>query len=96
MVSHRCFKSLKLNKYAQIVSNIPCRHFVLCKVASKTKHSDILVLVSEILVVVILSVSEWWLFCLSGGRSIPSMSLESTVLKRTSFSPVALSLNVYL
>ena len=32
------------------VSRIPCRHFVLCKVASKTKHvihADILVLVSE-------------------------------------------------
>ena len=37
-----------------------CRHFVLCKVASKTKHSDSLVLVSEFLVVVILSVSELW------------------------------------
>ena len=40
---------------------IPCRHFILCKVASKTKHfilADILVLVSEFLVVVISS--EWW------------------------------------
>ena len=49
------------NIYAQTVSRIPCRHFVLCKVASKTKHfilADILVLVSEFLVVVILS--EWW------------------------------------
>ena len=24
--------------YAQIVSRIPCRHFILCTVASKTKH----------------------------------------------------------
>ena len=51
------------NIYAHIVSEIACRHFVLCKVASKTKHfqshADILVLVSEFLVVVILS--EWWL-----------------------------------
>ena len=47
--------------FAQTVSRIPCRHFVLCKVASKTKHfihADILVLVSEFVVVVILS--EWW------------------------------------
>ena len=47
--------------FAQTVSRIPCRHFVLCKVASKTKHfihTDILVLVSEFVVVVILS--EWW------------------------------------
>ena len=87
------------NIYAQIVSRIPCRHFVLRTVASKTKHSDILVLVSEFLVVVILSVSEWWLFCLSGGRSThscPSLSSESTVLKRTSICPIAISLNVYL
>ena len=59
--------------YAQI----PCKHFVLCKVARKSKHSDILVLVSEVLVVIILSVSEWWLFCLSSGRSThscPSLS----------------------
>ena len=51
------------NIYAHIVSKIACRHFVLCKVASKTKHfqshAGILVLVSEFLVVVILS--EWWL-----------------------------------
>ena len=26
------------NIYVQTVSRIPCRHFVLCKVASKTKH----------------------------------------------------------
>ena len=49
------------------MSKISCRYFVLCKVASKIKHSDSLVLVSEFLVVVVLSVSEWWLFCLSGG-----------------------------
>ena len=35
------------NIYAQIVSRIPCRHFVLGKAASKTKQSDILALVSE-------------------------------------------------
>ena len=51
------------NIYAQTVARIPCRHFTLCKVhvASKTKHfihADILVLVSEFVVVVILS--EWW------------------------------------
>ena len=44
------------------MSRIPYRHFILCKVASKTIsifiHADILVLVSELLVVVILS--EWW------------------------------------
>ena len=48
--------------YPQIVSMVPCRHLVLCKVASKTTsifiRADILVLVSEFLVVVILS--EWW------------------------------------
>ena len=64
--------------------------------ASKTKHSDSLVLVSEFLVVVILSVSEWWLFCLSGGWSTPSLSLESTVLKRTFLCPIAVFLNVHL
>ena len=45
------------NIYAQTVSRIPCRHFVLCKVASKTKcfiNADIIVLVSEFVVVVIL------------------------------------------
>ena len=31
-------KGFLLNIYAQTVSRIPCRHFVLCKVASKTKH----------------------------------------------------------
>ena len=31
-------KGPKFNIYAQAVSRIPCRHFVLCKVASKTKH----------------------------------------------------------
>ena len=28
------------NIYAQTVSTIPCSHFVLCKVAIKTKHID--------------------------------------------------------
>ena len=41
------------NNYAHIVD------ILLCKVASKTKYSEILVLVSEFLVMVILSVSEW-------------------------------------
>ena len=27
-----------LKNYAQIVSRIPCRHFISCKVTSKTKH----------------------------------------------------------
>ena len=32
------FRSLVIfNMYAHTVSRIPCRHFVLCKVASKTK-----------------------------------------------------------
>ena len=48
------------NIHAQTVSRIPCSHFVLCKVASKTKiHVDISVVVSEFVVVVILS-TEWW------------------------------------
>ena len=44
------------NVYTQIVSRIPCKHIILCKVASKTTHfilADILVLVSEFVVVVI-------------------------------------------
>ena len=48
------------NIYAQTVSRIPCRHFILCKVASKTKHfvhADILVLVSEFVVVVVILLS---------------------------------------
>ena len=61
------------NIYAQTVSRIPCRHFVLCKVASKTRlsifiHADILVLVSGFLVVVILS--EWWLVPTTVGTSL--------------------------
>ena len=41
---------------------------VLCKVASKTSFMliDILVLVSEFVVVAVLS--QWWLFYLSGGQ----------------------------
>ena len=54
---------------------------------SKTKHSDSLVLVSEFLVVVILSISEWWLFC----HSCSSLPSESTVLKKTSLCPIAVS-----
>ena len=56
MATQRGFKSPKLYIYAQIVSRIPCRHFVLCKVASKIKHfihADIIVLVSEFLLVVV-------------------------------------------
>ena len=43
-------QNLVFNIYAQTVFRIPCRQFILCKVASKTKHfilADILVLVSE-------------------------------------------------
>ena len=47
------------NFAAQTIPTIPCRHYVLCKAASKTKHSDILLPVSKFVVVVILS--EWWL-----------------------------------
>ena len=47
------------NIYAQTVSRIPCRHFVFCvKWLGIFIHADILVLVSEFVVVVILS--EWW------------------------------------
>ena len=63
------------------MSRIPCRHFILCKVASNTKHfilADILVLVSEFLVVVILS--EWWLFYQSGGRGRPLPTAVGTSL----------------
>ncbi len=67
------------------MSRIPCRHLVLCKVASKTKHSDILVLVSEFLVVVILSVSECWLFCLSGGRSTTVGQIPEDVTRYTCY-----------
>ena len=72
------------NIYAHIVTRIPCRHFVLCKVASKTKHfihADILVLVSELVVVVILS--EWLLFYLSGGRCRPLPTNVGTSLLYT-------------
>ena len=65
------------NIYAQIVSRIPWRHFVLCKVASKTKHADILAL-GKFVVVVILS--EWWLFYLSGGRCRPLPTTVGTSL----------------
>ena len=57
------------NIYAQIVSSIPCRHF---KVASMNKHfilADILVLVSEFVVVVILS--QWWSGPTAVGTSLP-------------------------
>ena len=66
------------NIYAQIVSRIPCRHF---KVASKNKHfihADILVLVSEFVVVVILS--KWWLFYHSGGWGRPLPTAVGTSL----------------
>ena len=44
------------------MSGILCRHLTLCKVASIFIHADILVLISEFLVVVILSEwgFEWW------------------------------------
>ena len=69
------------NIYTVTVSRIPCRHFVLCKVAGKTSiyiHTDILVLVSELVVVVILS--EWWLIYLSGGRCRPLPTTVGTSL----------------
>ena len=40
------------------LSRIPCRHFILCKMANIFIHADILVLVSEFVVV---NLSEWWL-----------------------------------
>ena len=54
--------------YAHTVSRIPCRHFVLCKVAGKTNiiHADILVLVSEFVV------SEWWSMSTTVGASVVS------------------------
>ena len=72
------------NIYAQIVSRIPWRHFVLCKVASKTKHfihADILLLVSEFVAVVILS--EWWSLYLNGGRCRPLPTTVGTSLNDT-------------
>ena len=66
------------NIYAQTVSRIPCRHFT---VASKNKHfilADILVLVSEFVVVVILS--EWWSGPTTANRCghIPALPLEKS------------------
>ena len=50
------------NVYAQIVTRIPCRHFILCENCLARlhifNHADILILVNEFVVVVILS--EWW------------------------------------
>ena len=40
---------------------------------------------SEILVVVILSVSEWWLFCLSGGRSTTVGHIPEDVTRYTCY-----------
>ena len=54
------FSGVPPNIYAQTVSRIPCRHFVLCRVASIFLYADILVLISEFVMVVILS--KWWLF----------------------------------
>ena len=58
--------------YTPTVSRISCNHFVCVKWLAKLSiyiHTDILVLVSELVVVVILS--EWWLIYLSGGQSRP-------------------------
>ena len=59
---------------------------------SKTKHSDSLVLVSEFLVVVILSVSEWWLFCLSDSKFVIRIhcSKEDIPLSKSSVFKCAL------
>ena len=68
-------KSLKLvilNFCAQTIPWIPCRpNFYINKASSKAKHfihSDILVPVSEFVVVVILS--EWWLVPTTAGTSL--------------------------
>ena len=54
------------------VSRISCRHYVLCEVASKTKHFIILVLVSEFIVVAILS--EWWSGSTTVGTSLCTLA----------------------
>ena len=65
------FKSSKLvilNFFAQTIPRIPCRHNFYIKHLARLSifiHTDILAPVSEFVVVVILS--EWWLFYLSGG-----------------------------
>ena len=63
------------NKYAQTVSRIPCRHF---KVASKNKHF----IYADILVLVVI-LSEWWLFYHSGGRGRPLPTAVGTSLLGT-------------
>ena len=45
------------NIYAQTVSRIPYRHFVFYKVASIFIHADILVLVSEFVIVLVILLS---------------------------------------
>ena len=59
--------------YAQTVSRIPCRHFVLCKMASKLSI-DIIVLVSDfvVLVRVVIILSEWWSVLTTVGTSLLS------------------------
>ena len=59
---------MTFNVFTQIVSRIPCKHFVLCKVAKHFIHADILVLVSELVVVVVLS--EWWSVPTTVGTSL--------------------------
>ena len=81
-------KLVIFNIYTPTVSRIPCRHFVLCKVAAKLSvciHTDILV-VSELVVVVILS--EWWLIYLSGGRCRPLPTTVGTSLRKVKGLPL--------
>ena len=54
-------------------SRIPCRHFVLCKMASKLSI-DIIVLVSDfvVLVRVVIILSEWWSVLTTVGTSLLS------------------------
>ena len=57
--------------YAQTVSRFPCRHSISCKVAGRLSifiHADVLLLVSEFVVVVILS--EWWSVLTTVGTSL--------------------------
>ena len=60
---------------------IPCRHLILRKVARILIHADILVLVSEFVVVVILS--EWWSILITVGTSTMQLIIrfDSSTIK---------------
>ena len=72
------FKSSKLVILNFCAQTIPCKMQFLYKAPSIFIYTDILVPVSELVVVVILS--EWWLFCLSGGWCRPLPTTVGTSL----------------